>query len=371
MTETPSPNLTELVEKKLLAVIKLQEQDSQENQSELVAENYLKLADLYHFHKSFEKEYKILNRFTEFPTARKEELQDIYERVEHIQKTRHRLSESLIEKALDKEDDELSLMAIESEPDIVELDSKAKVNLTLLSPQVENQLSTVKFLSLCAAYTGKKESDEIVQLAIVLSEYSANESPAFRVLKTYVGTRKTNIKVPERVFSKFNIKHDTYLRNSFLTEDVINFFDEADYVISHNNPNIERQHLVTLVPEIANSQWYSSQKDIPWRALGFESMSLSNIVSEMGKRKPRTTLERAKAINTILQHEEPSGGNLFFERIRNMKPMKAIAVTDKMKKAHRQMTSKKSKVPTIITVTILGLLGIVVALEYFNVITLW
>jgi hypothetical protein len=371
MTDTPSPNLTELVERKLLSVIKSQEAESHENQTELVAENYIKLADLYHFHKSFKKEFEILNRFAEFPTACQEELQDVYERIEKIQKTRHRLQDSLIEKALEKEDKELSLMAIESEPDIVELDSKAKVNLTLISPQAENQLSTIKFLTLCAAYTGKKDTDEIVQLAMVLCEYNADESPAFHVLKTFLGTRNPNIKVPERVFSKFNIKQDDHLKNPFLAEEVIELFEEADYVISHNNPNIERQHLVTLIPEIANAQWYSSQKDIPWRALGFESVSLSSIVGEFGKRKPRSTLERAKAIYTILQHEEPSGGNLFFERIRNMKPMKAIAITDRMKKLHRKMTSKKSNTPTIVSLVFIGLVAVVVALEYLEVLSIW
>ncbi len=371
MTDKPTPNLTKLVEQKLLSVIESQEADSRNNQSELIAENYLKLADLHHFHKAFDKEYDVLNRFAEFPNARQDELPDILERIELLQKTRHRLQDSLIEKALEKEDEELSLIAIESEPDIVELDSKAKVNLTLISPQPENHLSTIKYLTLCAAYTGKKETDEVVQLAMVLSEYNTEETPAFHVLKTFLGTRKPTIKVPERVYSKFNIKPDDHITNPFVAEEVIELFQEADYVISHNNPNIERQHLVTLVPEIANAQWYSSQKDIPWRALGYESTSLSSIASEFGKRKPRTTLERAKAINSILQHQEPSGGNLFFERIRNMKPMKAIAVTDKMKKAHKQMHAEKSNMPVIATITLVAIFGAIVALEYFELITLW
>ncbi len=371
MADNPTPNLTELVEKKLLSVIRSQEADSAKQQTKLPLENYLKLADLYHFHKSFKQEHEILSRYADHPNADQEALQDVYERLEHIAKTRHVLKESIIEKAFEKEDQSLSLLAIESEPDIVELDTKAKVNLTLISPQAESNLKQLKYLTLCAAYTGKKESDEIVQLSLVLSEYAADQSPAFRVLQTYTGTRKTIIDTPERVFSKFNIKQDEYLDSPLDIQKVIQLFEQADYVISHNNPNIERQHLITLIPEIANSQWYSSQKDIPWRALGFESMSLSSIVSEFGKRKPRTTLERAKAINSILQHEEPSGGTLFFERIRNMKPMKAIAITDKMKKAHQRMTTKKSNLGIWFGLGVIVLAGLVIGLNELQVLKLW
>jgi hypothetical protein len=371
MADTPKPSLTELVEQRLLSVIKAKEAESLEQHTVLTPENYLKLADLYHFHKSFKQEHDILNRYANLATADKQVLQDIYERIEHIAKTQHVLKDSMIEKALEKDEEKLTLMAIESEPSVVELASKAKVNLTLISPQTENTYSKIKFLTLCAVYTGKKATDEVVQVAFVLSEYSVDESPTFRILETYTGNRKPTIEVPARVYEKFSIKRDRRLDNELDTDKVIQLFEKADYVISHNNPDIERYHLVTLIPELANAQWYSSQKDIPWRALGFESASLSHIASEFGKRKPRTALERAKAITAILQHEEPSGGTLFFERICNMKPMKAIEVTEQMHKAHQKMTAEKSNGKLLALVVALMIGGGVVALNHFNVITLW
>ena len=356
-----TPNLTALVEQKLLSVIKTQEVKSVESSEVLRAENYIKLADLYHFHKSFENERKILCRFVDSPHACQEELQDIYERIEHLAKTQYVLGESLIEKATKKES--LALEAIESEPEIVELHSRAKVNLTHISPQIDTELKSIKFLTICAAYTGKKENEEVVQLSIVLTEYCADNNPAFSLHKTYTGTRATTNTTPERVFSKFNIQEDEYLKNPLNNEQVIALFDEANYIVSHNNPELERHLLVTLMPEIINSQWYSTQKDIPWRALGFESVRLSKLIAEFGRRKPRTTLERAKAISFLLQQKEPSGETIYFERIKNMKPMKSIELTSDMRAANKSMSKKRSSWKLFVGIIFLLGISAVVALK--------
>lgn len=353
MPDKPSLNLTELVEQKLLAVVDLQESHSNTKKEVLHVENYLKLADLYHFHKDFEKEHQILVRFSKSEFASPEELQDIYERIERVAKTRHVLRSSIIEKA--SAIDALSLIAIESEPDVVEMHSRAKVNLTHISPKREIEPEVIKYLTLCAAYTGKKENEEIIQLSLVLSEFSPGAEQKFKLLKSLTCARKVLKPLQESIFQKFNIDKDAHIKSPFKLDEVIALFKEADYIISHNHPEIERNLLVTLMPEIIDSQWYSSQKDIPWRALGYDSIGLSKLCRELGKRMPRTTMERAKAISLILQQQEPSGGNIFFERIRNMKPMKAIVMTDTMLANHKKLRGTQSKLgPVIFTLVILA-----------------
>ncbi|MBV1911892.1 MAG: hypothetical protein KUG78_21545 [Kangiellaceae bacterium] len=370
MSNSGHPNLTAVVEQKLLNVVANQEVQSAEDGLELSVDNYLKLADLYHFHKSFEKERKILERFTESENAAIESLQDTYERIERIAKTLHVLNGPIPAPSNDRSSSEetLSLLSIESEPEVVEMHSHSKVNLTIISPMNSPLKESVKYLTICAAYTGRRDDDEVVQLSMVLSSFTASSSSKFRVLETYTGTRLTKKVVPQRLLSKFNISKDEHLNRPFDRQRIISLFEQADYVVSHNNPNVERQMLVTLLPEVVDSEWYSTQKDIPWRALGFDSISLSKLAAGFGRRKPRTTLERAKAISLLLQHEEPSGSHLYIERVQNMKPMKAIKLSKQMLAAHHKMNKSKPSYKILIAGIFVSVLVLSAGLKYLRIV---
>lgn len=332
-------DLTKIVEQKTLKLIDNMEVAAFESEAPLRAENYVKLANLYHFHKEFLKERDILIRFTESSLAFEEDLMEIYERIEHISKTIHLAPEA--DASLAETDDSLSLVGIESEPDIVELSSNTKVIHKHKNESSNLSGKTIKVLSVCAVYTGRGDEDEIVQLSLVLTQYTEGEEIPFHILDTYTGNRKTLLPPAKKILSKFNIRDEAAETRPLKNEKVIQLFNQAEYVVSHNNPNIERRFIVTLFPELISCKWYSTQKDIPWRALGYDSISLSKITMALGRRKPRSSLERAKAISQLLQHHEPSSNNYLIERIHYMKPMQAIEMTKAMKLQHKRMTNKK------------------------------
>ena len=366
MSSNIKPNLTDLVEKKFLSLIDNEEVAAFEEKVPLQANNYIKLADLYHFHKDFEKEHEILTRYSKSQFADDGELMDVYERIDKIAKTLHRLNR--VEFKAQTDEDALSIVAIESEPDIVGISSNTKVTHKHKETKAPLEEQTITVLTLCAIYTGRAEDDEVLELSLVLFQYSESDSKPFKIIKTNTGNRKTTSKVSGKKLSKLGIEVNAYKNTPIDKEIVLSMFEQADYVISHNNPDIERKKVITLFPEVQNAKWYSTQKDIPWRALGFDSVGLSYIVKSFGRRKPRTSMERAKAIFQILQHCEPHKNNLYIERIHYMKPMKALEWSNEMNRQHQRMTGSKSKGKLIfglLVVTVI-LTGLVLGAVYFS-----
>lgn len=334
-----SNNLTLIVEEKFLSLIEQQENVASTDNLDLSSENYIRLANLYHFHKDFEKEEDILNRFANSECAANDDLVDVYERIDKVSNLRH-----LQEKASLRDfssDGDLKLVSIETGPDpiVVEMSSRKKTTQVKRIDKLSLIGQTITALSVCAVYTGKGLEDELIQLALVLFEYTAGEEKPFKILGNYVGNRRPHHPVADEIYNRFCIRPSDLRNDPLEKQKVAKLFEKADYVISHNNADIERQQICLFYPEAGQSKWYSTQKDIPWRALGFESKSLSELSRAQGKNVPRTSSERAMAICNLLQQEEPYAGYPFMERIYYMKPMKELAWTPEMEKRYKKQNN--------------------------------
>lgn len=362
-----SNDLTLIVEEKFLSLIEQQEVAASTDEFDLRSENYIRLANLYHFHKDFEKEERILNRFANSERAANDDLVEVYERLDKVSNLRH-----LQEKVKMQEfsiEGELELVSIESEPDPVEMSSRKKVSQPIRSDKRPLIGQTITALSVCAVYTGKGLEDELVQLALVLFQYSAGDDKPFKILGNYVGNRNPSQPIADEIYNRFCIRSADLKDNPLDKQKVAELFERADYVISHNNADIERQQICMFYPEARQSKWYSTQKDIPWRALGFESKSLSELSRAQGKMKPRTSSERAMAICNLLQQEEPYAGYPFIERIYYMQPMKELVWTPQMEKRYKKLNGKHI-LSKIVGGAILVLSGIAAGLVYAGMIPL-
>jgi len=366
MAVNTTPNLTDIVEQKFLTLIDDEELTAFENDGVLHSGNYIKLANLYHFQKEFKKEEKILGRYTESKFADAKELTDIFERIDVISEKRHILEQAPLNKNI--EDSGLSLTTLESEQEAVELGSNKEVIHQNKNTQTAIEGLTITVLSVCAVYTGQKPDDEIVELSLVLLEYTESKENPFSIIKTYQGNRQSNKPIPKKLSHKFNLSSGSSLEKPMDKEEILQMFLRANYVVSHNHADIERKHLVTLFPVLKSCKWYSTQKDIPWKALGFESTSLSDITKSFGRRKPRTSMERAKAICQILQHKESSTNDPLIERIHYMKPMRELEWTDEMQQQHKNMYKKQVNGPNFlvwfVTISIIGV-GVTKYLKYW------
>ncbi len=348
MQSPPKPNLTSLVEQKFLSQLEAEEAVARKNQTTLSSNIYIRLANLYQFHKDLQKEEQILVRYSEFPYADKAQLSEIYERIEELSKKRHILEQnkmtSIESSSAESENSGLSLISIDGDDEFLLMNSDNQVFHKHKSSQPPLEEKTIRILALSGVFTGQKEDDELIELSLVLFDYSAAEEKPFQLIETYTGNRETIKKASEKILSKYLISQDAHRVTPLEREKVLYLFGLADYVVSHGHSDIERKLIITLFPELIDAEWYSSKKDIPWRALGFNSIELADIIQSYGRRRPRTSMEQAKAIYQLLKNNEPESRSLYIERIHYMKPMKPLVWTDEMQQQHMRLMEEKPPV---------------------------
>jgi len=325
-----SPQLTQKVAEKILSIIDQQEAESESNGNEVGSKYYLQLADLYHFDKDFINEAAILKRFARFGTAANDDLVEIYDRIERVS----RLNEFKIRTP--KKSPELALVADIDEDDHISISTSdaisKRVNKSLIPFAEKNH----KVLTICAAYTGRTDDDEVVELALLLSEIIPQDE-RIETIESFVGIRKTTKAVPNKTKMQFGLNQIDYRISPFEKSKILELFNSADFVISHNDADIERKLIAILIPEVAEKPWYSSQKDIPWGALGYETKSLTQLSKAHGEKAARTSLDRAAAIAKLVNKLEPCGQQTYLERLYNMQPMKAFEWNSKLKRRSRQL----------------------------------
>ncbi|TQV86830.1 hypothetical protein [Aliikangiella coralliicola] len=335
-----APQLTLKIEKKILSIIDAIEEKARQNDSEsaekIHSKHYMQLADLYHFHKDFENEAAILKRFARLDYAANDDLVEIYDRIDRVS----RLSDIAQEKpsSLAK----LELVPMYHDQDKISLSSVNKVAPRVNLDKKPFKEQSLKVLSVCAAYTGRSDTDEVIQLALVLFEYSAAADKPMKTVETFVATRKTKIIVPVKTARQFNLgelngQGDEHASQPFDTAKIRTMFQQADMVVSHNDAEVERKLIATLIPEVVEQDWYSSQKDIPWGALGFDTKSLTQLAVALGEKTPRSCLERATAISQILAMNEPCSSQVYLERLYNMQAMKPFEWTPSLLKKRKQL----------------------------------
>ncbi len=327
-----SPQLTQKIEQKVLSIIDSLENNAKAEKSEIFAKYYIQLADLYHFEKNYHKEAKILKRFSQQETASNDDLVGLYERIDRAVK----LSE--IKQLAPRQAANLALVPEAEDKDNISIESKKPIAKRINQSKAPFHTKSHKVLNVCSAYTGRTDNDEIAQLALVLIEITPNENKV-KTIDTFVGLRKTKKAVPAKTKLKFGLANYDLKLNPFNKPKVLSLFNQADFIVGHNDTDIERKLLALLIPEVAEMEWHSSQKDIPWGALGFESKKLTSLCRAHGEKSFRSCLDRAAGIGRLLNHLEPSGEQTYFERLYSMPPMKPFVWTPELIKRKNQLES--------------------------------
>lgn len=324
-------DLTTNIENKLLSLVQVAEQKARAKDLKVDAKLYLQLADLYHFHKNYSAEVDILTRFTRLKnTVSSDEVVKVYERINSVKGL-------LAYNRKSSENSKLELIPNESDSEEISISSEKEVKRRVHKTKQPFSERTLKILCLSAACTGISDNDEVVQLALVLIEYSAQRKKKAKILETYRGDRKTRIKVSQKIKDQFGLNYSDNEMVKFAPADVQSIFQQADFIVSHNDAEVERKLMATLLPSVAKIPWYSSERDIPWRAMGFNTNRLTILAKELNEKAPRACFERAMTIARILQKKEPFSEHIYLERLYNMQPMGELEWTPQLKKQVRRM----------------------------------
>lgn len=337
---SPSEIVPEL-EQEIIAEIKSNEIASLTDARLIDSVNYIQLADLYHLSKRYQDELNVLSRYVELENANKDDFIDIYERIERISQIKRLGGASSVPVKLQQSDNfsvEIEFPTLIDDEENITLASSPIIKSKNTSNKLGFSEKPLIVLSVCSIFTGREDTDEIIQLALVLFEYDHRRDKKTKIIETFSTQRKTIKPLSEKVSKKFNLTQQNTQRRYFDKEKIKSLFQQADFIVSHNDSDVERKLLSLLIPEISVSPWYSSQKDIPWGALGFESNSLTRLSLSFGEKSPKSAMDRALAICKLLQKEEPGHSQVYLERLYYAKPMKPFEWTPKLIKQHHRLT---------------------------------
>lgn len=359
------PDLTANIERKVCALIDAAEEKAGHDGQQVDAKLYLQLADLFHFHKKFKKEVDILKRFTHFKFANKDEFVEILERIENAKEL-----EQLTEERREAPTPLALVPDVEHDgkkhEEFISISSEKKVEPRAPTGKEPFDNQTIKVLALSAAYTGVSDKDEIAQVAMVLFEYTSSRMKKGKIVSSFWGKRKTKIKVPEKTVNEFSLNLNEKDVLEFDKDKALEMFDQADLVVSHNDAEVERKLLATLIPEMIDKPWHSSERDIPWRAMGFETNRLAQLAGQLDEKVPHSCMDRALFISRMLQKTEPFSSHVYLERLYNMQPMKAFQWTDTLEKQTKKLARANNNNTLWIVFAVMGGVSIaVVAYLYF------
>ncbi|WMS87008.1 hypothetical protein [Pleionea litopenaei] len=346
--------LTRKVAHSLIEKIVTGEKQAAKNDTLVSCDNYLTLARLYNSELDYAKEINVLQRFLDLGRAVHEDLALVERQLSEAKAAQH--EQRQIDKLNLNTQNEPSVKEASKTPLRLQDESGSESiwNTTETSQEREKltprdiinptnkPIDAIKMVTVCAAYTGKTEDDELFELALVSFQYCRNNDTVIKILDEYHGSRKTKKPIPIAAVSRLSASHGIESIEALNQDRVNTIMENVESVISHNDPYIERQHFICLFPHFEKLAWRSSQLDIPWSALGFKDRGLSKILNSYSINRPnRTPQERAKAIVRLLSQHEPGTQSSFFKRLLNCQPMKAFEWSKALKSTSDKLTKKR------------------------------
>ncbi len=354
-------SLSQRVERNLIQQIKRKEAEAGAKQAFVMCDDYIALANLYQSNQLFQKEFTILSRFINLGLALHDDLEKVELRLRQAKARLHQQRQQcpglstasssspaaahLINRPIEEKDAPKLELALEEIDDGKETlwqpQSSQKTHNTAASRVAKLPERTIKLVSICAAYTGKKHDDELFELALIAFEYCTNNDMVMRLTDDYHGLRLPSKDIPASARLRFGVNQQELKNSRFDHDHIQQVLEGAHSVISHNDPVIERQLFLCHFPAFSKLEWRSSQIDIPWKALGFETTSLSTLASFYQLRSgTRTPTERAKTIIRLLAQYEPETNHTLIKRLMSCSPMSPMKWNDELRSHSKRLNRK-------------------------------
>ena len=355
--------LSQKVEQSLIFKIRKQERVAGEEGHLVRCDDYLNLANLYEMEHDYEQEVDILERFLNLGLSDEADRELVETQCGRAKILRHQQrlkdqsdkdakkkadpmknipAELKLEKAVPKNDGETTITRLNA----AESNQVITKTPTVVGNKLSEPTAIKKIVIVCSTYTGKTTYDEIFQLGLVGVDYCENNHAVVKITKKYEGKRYPTKPIPEKFLTPLTESPAELKKCRLDNEQIQRMLNDADAVISHNDPFIERQHLLMLFPEFDKKPWYSSQLDIPWPAIGFTSRTLPDLLAKYQlPSRLKTPLERASGIARLLSQFEPETDSTFFDRLLKCHPMKPFEWTEALQNHSKKLNKKSFKLP--------------------------
>lgn len=121
--------------------------------------------------------------------------------------------------------------------------------------------------------------DEVVELACVLFAFDGRTGEILAVVDQYTGLRQPSFPIPPEASRIHGITDEDVRGRDLDHARVRAMLREAAFIVAHNAA-FDRAFLERLIPESARKPWYCSMRGIDWRARGFRSRGLQQLLRD-------------------------------------------------------------------------------------------
>jgi DNA polymerase-3 subunit epsilon len=125
--------------------------------------------------------------------------------------------------------------------------------------------------------SGLHRSDELIECAVALFEYSVETAEIQRVVDVYCGLREPGVPISSAAQAVHGLSPSDVAGKDLDHEKVKSMFRQADFLIAHNAP-FDRRFLAQLYPEVLTMEWRCSMTGIDWKRLGYPNRALQNLL---------------------------------------------------------------------------------------------
>ena len=151
-------------------------------------------------------------------------------------------------------------------------------------------------------------TDKIIELGIVVFEYSTETGQAYRVLEVFNELEDPGIPIPAESTKIHNIT-DAMVADKRIDDNAVKaLMSDVSIVIAHN-ANFDRGFVESRFPFFADKPWACSLTQVPWKSEGFGSAGLEYLAYRYGFHFAghRASVD-CQALLEVLQSELPESG---------------------------------------------------------------
>lgn len=158
-------------------------------------------------------------------------------------------------------------------------------------------------------------ADKIIELGILLVEYSSQSLSLGRIVGEYAGFEDPGSPLPESIVKLTGISDDALKGQSFRDAEVNDLAGRANLVIAHN-AGFDHPFLAQRFPAFCELPWACSMVELPWSEWGFASSKLDYLGYRFGRfHEGHRALNDCESLLDILARPAPAGSGTLFSRL--------------------------------------------------------
>lgn len=157
--------------------------------------------------------------------------------------------------------------------------------------------------------TGMTAEDELIELAIVLFQFSHMTGRMLGVIDSYSGLREPSCEIHPAAQKKHGITTNQLRGQRLDTKKIDRLLSQATLLISHN-ASYDRRFVSAHFPSTLAQGWYCSMNGVKWTDKGFASKGLQNLLTahNLQPQRAHRALDDALSTLTLLSQVDSSTG---------------------------------------------------------------